>query len=219
MKRILIDIGLIIVAFVLTQVPMTLAIIFGSQPAYAIGLSVAILLLIAFFIWSMKRLGLWVLPERLQNSQWTRQDTYWLAGGLLAMWGVNVMLSLLMEALGMGETTVNQELIAQVMGQIPSYLSFLLVTVFAAVTEEAIFRGLIIGRLFQGQEKWGLLASALIFGGLHLSDNPISYLIYMSMGLVMGLAYIKTGKLAVPMGIHFLNNLLAFAVMNLPLNL
>jgi uncharacterized protein len=83
---------------------------------------------------------------------------------------------------------------------------FLVLVVFAPLTEEFLFRGIILNRWSQ---KWGvtksLLASSLFFGFLHA--NPIGLSMF---GLVMGLLYLRTKTLWIPVICHALNNLPVF---------
>jgi hypothetical protein len=80
--------------------------------------------------------------------------------------------------------------------------------VVAPITEELIFRGILLHRW---TAKWGitpaLLISALVFGILHA--NIIGLFVF---GLMMALLYIKTRTLIVPMVCHSLNNLAAIAL-------
>ncbi|MBW4511222.1 MAG: CPBP family intramembrane metalloprotease [Scytonematopsis contorta HA4267-MV1] len=72
----------------------------------------------------------------------------------------------------------------------------------APITEEFIFRGLILQRW---STKWGirngLLFSSLLFGFLH--PNPIGLSL---LGIILGLLYIKTRTLIVPIFCHAMNN-------------
>ena len=77
-----------------------------------------------------------------------------------------------------------------------------------AVGEELMFRGVLFRWI---DEKWGfwaaLLASALLFGILHIS-NPggtlwSSIAIAIEAGLLLGAAYKWSGTLWVPVGIHW----------------
>ncbi|NEO99522.1 MAG: CPBP family intramembrane metalloprotease [Symploca sp. SIO2E9] len=81
-------------------------------------------------------------------------------------------------------------------------LSFLVV---APITEEFIFRGIILQRW---ASKWGtttgIWVSSIVFGFLHV--NPIGLSVF---GIVMALLYLRTGTLIVPIIAHVLNNLLA----------
>jgi hypothetical protein len=84
--------------------------------------------------------------------------------------------------------------------------------VVAPITEEWIFRGFILQRW---GVKWNLplalIVSSVWFGLLHL--NPIGLTIF---GLIMGLLYIKTRSLLIPIAGHALNNLVATGMMFLP---
>lgn len=80
--------------------------------------------------------------------------------------------------------------------------SFLVV---APITEEFIFRGIILQRW---ASKWGttpaIWVSSIVFGCLHV--NPIGLSVF---GIVMALLYLRTRTLIVPIIAHVLNNLLA----------
>ncbi|PSB55065.1 CPBP family intramembrane glutamic endopeptidase [Chamaesiphon polymorphus] len=85
-------------------------------------------------------------------------------------------------------------------------LNFLMIVVVAPISEELIFRGIILNRWAQ---KWNLqkslIATSLLFGFLHI--NPIG----LSMvGLVLALLYLKTKTLWVPIAAHAMNNFIAF---------
>ncbi|NER29528.1 MAG: CPBP family intramembrane metalloprotease [Symploca sp. SIO1C4] len=80
--------------------------------------------------------------------------------------------------------------------------SFLVV---APITEEFIFRGVILQRW---ASKWGttpgIWFSSIVFGCLHV--NPIGLSVF---GIVMALLYLRTRTLIVPIIAHLLNNFLA----------
>lgn len=88
----------------------------------------------------------------------------------------------------------------------------LLVIVIAPVVEELIFRGVLLQRW---ATKWGmrkaLVASSLLFGLLHI-NNPVGLTLF---GLVMGLLYVRTRSLWVPIFCHGLNNLAAVGIVAL----
>lgn len=85
--------------------------------------------------------------------------------------------------------------------------------VVAPITEEFIFRGIILQRF---STKWGiragLLSSSLLFGCLHVS-NPIGLSLF---GIILGVLYIKTRSLIVPIVFHAMNNILAVSLQLLP---
>lgn len=80
------------------------------------------------------------------------------------------------------------------------------IVIVAPITEEFIFRGIILHRW---AEKWNIqiavVASSLFFGVLH--GNAVGLFIF---GLAMALLYLKTNRLIVPIIAHTLNN---FAVL------
>ncbi|MDY6764941.1 MAG: type II CAAX endopeptidase family protein [Halobacteria archaeon] len=90
--------------------------------------------------------------------------------------------------------------------------------VFVAVWEESIFRGLFLKNAAEGlgsrwvSAKTGIIASwvlvSIIFGFLHLNQAPslISIVVWILPGAILGLAYILTGELGLPIGIHIMYN-------------
>lgn len=77
--------------------------------------------------------------------------------------------------------------------------------VIAPITEEFLFRGIILQRW---ASKWGIqtavVVSGLLFGILHA--NVLGLTIF---GIIMGVLYIKTRTLIVPIACHAFNNSLA----------
>jgi membrane protease YdiL (CAAX protease family) len=99
----------------------------------------------------------------------------------------------------------------------------LLVNATAAVSEEVIFRGF----LFTGlKESWdttaALLVSAVIFGGVHLLANAAASTNWTKLipmvalvGAMLAWAYLRTGSLWLPTGLHFAWNLFQDDIFNL----
>jgi len=87
-------------------------------------------------------------------------------------------------------------------------LTVITVVLVAPVTEELLFRGILLHRW---TAKWGitpaLLLSSLLFGILH--PNIIGLFVF---GLMMALLYLKTRTLIVPIVCHSLNNLAAVGI-------
>lgn len=86
----------------------------------------------------------------------------------------------------------------------------------APVTEEFLFRGFLYPALksFLGPFAGALLAAGL-FGMIHM--NAQAFLPLAALGLVMTLAYERTGSLLVPMLAHALFNAASLVAMRLPL--
>lgn len=81
--------------------------------------------------------------------------------------------------------------------------------VHAPLFEELIFRGILLQRWgTKWGLRWGLWGSSLMFGLLH-PNNPLGLTLF---GLVMGLLYIRTRSLWMPVMCHALNNLAAVGI-------
>lgn len=80
-------------------------------------------------------------------------------------------------------------------------LIFLTVAVLAPVFEELLFRGFLLPWLAaRWGRNWALLASTLLFGAIHLAPSGLPAL--SALGLVLGLAYLRTGDLRVCILVH-----------------
>lgn len=96
----------------------------------------------------------------------------------------------------------------------PFYNVFMALVVagVAPIAEEFIFRGILLNRW---AAKWGirpaLVLSAVVFGILHANVVGLSVF-----GLVMGLLYIRTRTLFVPIACHALNNAMALSLQLMP---
>ena len=88
-------------------------------------------------------------------------------------------------------------------------LMLFLLLVYAPLVEELIFRGILLQRWgTKWGLPWGLGMSSLMFGLLHF-NNPLGLTLF---GLVMGLLYIRTRSLWMPIMCHALNNLAAVGI-------
>ena len=100
----------------------------------------------------------------------------------------------------------------QSLSLLSNILSGIATIIVAPITEEFLFRGIILQRW---ATKWNiqvaLLLSSLLFGILHANFIGLSVF-----GLVMGVLYIKTRTLLVPIICHALNNMLAVGISLLP---
>lgn len=104
------------------------------------------------------------------------------------------------------ENLLNQKLLcypSETTALLPcNLLRVLYIILVAPITEEFLFRGIILHRW---ATKWGIgaaiLASSLFFGLLH--RNFVGLFVF---GVIMALLYIKTRTLVVPIMAHLLNN-------------
>lgn len=96
---------------------------------------------------------------------------------------------------------------------------------FTCVAEEAFFRGLLQGRMARALESAGrhrlafglpLCASALVFGLAHAAGSP-SYVLMASLaGLGYAWSYAVTGRIEVPILLHWTLNALHFMAFTYP---
>ena len=93
--------------------------------------------------------------------------------------------------------------------------SFFATVIFAPLTEELIFRGMLARYLFPKQDSSKqtllfLLVSSLIFALIHFPGDVQQFFVYFSLGCNLGLAYISRKGLIYSISLHALNNLVAF---------
>lgn len=103
-------------------------------------------------------------------------------------------------------------------GELPFLLSILLFAlsyVFVGFWEELVFRGIVMRNAIEGlNASWvshrtaligGWVLSSVLFGVLHFSQASSLYALafWILAGLILGLAYLYTDELAVPIGLHF----------------
>lgn len=93
--------------------------------------------------------------------------------------------------------------------------AFFMVVVFAPLTEELTFRGMLARYVFPQQDNVKqtalfLLVTSIIFALVHFPGTPQQFLVYGSLGLSLGLAYISKGGLTYSIALHALNNLIGF---------
>lgn len=114
------------------------------------------------------------------------------------------------------EPSANQQIITELALEQPIF-SFFLIVVFAPLTEELIFRGMLACFLFPKQDNVKqtalfLLVTSIIFALVHFPGTPLQFLVYASLGCSLGLAYVNKGGLAYSIGLHALNNLISFVM-------
>jgi len=91
----------------------------------------------------------------------------------------------------------------------------LALVVIAPLTEELIFRGLILrGLLARTNPRRAIVISALLFALIHV--NPWQFPIALGTGLIFGWAYFRTGSLVLCMAGHALHNSISLLGTGLP---
>ncbi|MDR0300321.1 MAG: CPBP family intramembrane metalloprotease [Streptococcaceae bacterium] len=110
----------------------------------------------------------------------------------------------------------NQATLAAATAKIPIFLLIISTTIYAPICEEIIFRAGVFERLFPTRRSLSLLISTLLFAMAHmgLSLDWWNWLIYLTMGLIFGIVYLKTQHVENSIAVHVLWNLFA-SIINL----
>ena len=114
------------------------------------------------------------------------------------------------------DPSVSQKMLEELTHNQPLF-TFFMAVIFAPLTEELTFRGMLARYVFSQQDNIKqtalfLLVSTVLFALAHFPTTPQQFLVYSALGLSMGLAYISKGGLAYSMGLHALNNLISFVM-------
>ena len=114
------------------------------------------------------------------------------------------------------DPSVSQKMLEELTHNQPLF-TFFMAVIFAPLTEELTFRGMLARYVFPQQDNIKqtalfLLVSTVLFALAHFPTSPQQFLVYSALGLSMGLAYINNGGLAYSMGLHALNNLISFVM-------
>ena len=112
------------------------------------------------------------------------------------------------------DPSVSQKMLEELTHNQPLF-TFFMAVIFAPLTEELTFRGMLARYVFPQQDNIKqtalfLLVSTVLFALAHFPTSPQQFLVYASLGFSMGLAYISKGGLAYSIALHALNNLIAF---------
>ncbi|WP_430610088.1 CPBP family intramembrane glutamic endopeptidase [Enterococcus sp. DIV0876] len=214
-KNVCIVVGL----FMLSQVSMTT---FGIVKYYylevgetyipsliAYGLIAMVLINIGLSMWIAKKLNL--ASFRFDWS--TKKNWLWIVGAFVLGRIIAIVGTSFLQANTGQQSTANDALINNLfIGENP-LLIFLLIAVAAPVMEEIVFRGGIIGLLFEKYQIVGIVVSVVLFGLAHTATSWIEFVIYALIGLLMALVYVKTKRLEAAIAVHFLNNVLGAIVL------
>lgn len=123
-------------------------------------------------------------------------------------------LSLVVQFFLPDDPSVNQQIATDLTLSQPLF-SFFAVVIFAPLTEELIFRGMLARYLFPKQDNSKqtllfLLVSSVLFALIHSPGTLQQFLVYASLGLSLGLAYVSRKGLIYSISLHALNNLVSF---------
>lgn len=147
----------------------------------------------------------WLMVRKMVRREDFRVDSSWrdrrcfiaILGAFSIMFAMNVV----SEWMGLPDYTVKT-----VMEVVKSPFGVLSIALLGPVAEELCFRGAIIGGMLrEGRHPWtAILVSSMFFSLIHF--NPAQIPFAFVMGLVLGLIYVRTESLLLPIFIHVFNN-------------
>lgn len=134
--------------------------------------------------------------------------------GFIILLGLSYVLSIIYTVFGIEGTSENQELIETLLNGDYRFFMYLTTLLLAPFVEEILFRKLLFGVIedkFRWKPIFAILISAVIFASIHGVDVFVFQ--YLGMALVLCASYsFSKNNIFVPMGIHFLNNLLSVLI-------
>jgi uncharacterized protein len=147
------------------------------------------------------------LPADWFKFNWKSNWLLWGIGGYLVATPIVIVVSLINDKIWHGQGGSNPLLQIVLEGKDATALLLFFVTaaVAAPLFEEFLFRGFLLPSLTRYIPVWGAIAiSGLVFGVAHLSLSEILPLT--TLGIILGIVYVRTRNLLAPMLLHSLWN-------------
>ncbi len=157
--------------------------------------------------------AVWELSKR--RSDWRRalsvsvaaSDAWGLLIGVVLQFGLSLVAYLVIAGLLGGDAPTQEiiEVAADTVGSGERLLVVVGVVLLAPISEELVFRGVLLGALQQTRsDRFAVVTSAGVFASIHLLDpNAILAVPFLFLaGIVMGRALIETGRLGRSIAIH-----------------
>lgn len=178
-----------------------------SSTLVQIKLSVPLIFLITAFISITIMFYLHKRTQKFTTKKLNLQSGIWIIGGAIFNYSINMLFLPLMK-------TTNNANVAeqnQLMKLFP-LLFLIYAVIIAPISEEIFFRGYLINWFFSDHLYLGAVVSAVIFGALHISQDPAYFLSKAILGLTMGIVYLKTKNIKANIILHLINNISAFFI-------
>jgi len=202
----------------------------STSPGFQVVDSLLVLLIVLVSMWLAARL----LDRRpFADFGFHLDRDWWIDLGFGLALGALLMVGIFLVEWAAGWVTIAGTLQAATPSQpfIPALLQPLVLFLAVGVYEELISRGYLLQNLAEGF-NWPILktrgaiitawlVSSVLFGLAH-ADNPhataVSTLNLILAGLFLGLGYVLTGELAIPIGLHITWNFFQGAVFGFPVS-
>lgn len=222
------NVFIFIVFMIIAQLPLILALtnvgiaVEKNNLSVIIALSLAFVILTIIVIWAI-RTYYHKRTYEIVNKRLNKRDI-----GINILWFIVLRIAVLIFSLFImkiygEEQSTNDELLMKNLIDIehltlPIVISlivfFVAITFIAPYLEEHVFRGIFKETVFNKMTLWSpMLISSVIFSMNHASNNIITFLMYMSMGIVLYLAYNRRKNIKDSIMVHMLNNAVASVTM------
>lgn len=108
---------------------------------------------------------------------------------------------------------MNQQVIEALVNQQNTIMMFVTLVVIAPISEEIIFRGLIMRGMFPKYPVLGFIVSTVSFALAHSPKNSIDFIVYFILSVGLTYVYWRTREIKYPIIIHMVQNFISFMVM------
>lgn len=168
--------------------------------------------LVGFFIYILKD-NIIDDFKRFKNSR--MKNILFVFLGLISCYILSAVVAYIYEILGVSGVSDNQDTINLALNSSAKIPMIISVVIFAPIVEEILFRKLLFGTLeenFKFPSVVVIIISTLVFSLIHVAGggNLIYIFQYIPLAFVITFSYyISNRNIFVPMGIHFLNNLIS----------
>ena len=192
-----------------------LILIIIQGPTIYLGVKDASLVSLLVFLLLLKSAGALFLGKRLGLLEGFKTLSSLKAWGMIGLTYLGIYIvtrigAMVMMMEGVSNST-NQATIENI--HMNPFVLITLTVIMAPIVEELVFRGLLMGRVFNPDSIVGLILSSLLFGLAHMPNSIGVWIVYAGMGFVLGTVYRKCQKLEYCIMAHMINNSIAVSMM------
>ena len=192
-----------------------LILIIIQGPTIYLGVKDASLVSLLVFLLLLKSAGALFLGKRLGLLEGFKTLSSLKAWGMIGLTYLGIYIvtrigAMVMMMEGVSNST-NQATIENI--HMNPFVLITFTVIMAPIVEELIFRGLLMGRVFNPDSIVGLILSSLLFGLAHMPNSIGVWIVYAGMGFVLGTVYRKCQKLEYCIMAHMINNSIAVSMM------
>ena len=192
-----------------------LILIIIQGPTIYLGVKDASLVSLLVFLLLLKSAGALFLGKRLGLLEGFKTLSSLNAWGMIGLTYLGIYIvtrigAMVMMMEGVSNST-NQATIENI--HMNPFVLITLTVIMAPIVEELVFRGILMGRVFNPDSIVGLILSSLLFGLAHMPNSIGVWIVYAGMGFVLGIAYRKCQKLEYCIMAHMINNSIAVSMM------